>query len=866
MEQQELLERTEPLAQLEAALARARDGRGTTALVLGEAGIGKTSLARRFVEGLPAGVRCAWGSCDALLTPRPFGPFHDLAREWMPAVRDALLHDADRSRLFAAVLDALLEGAETNVLVLEDLHWADEATLDLLRFLGRRIREARALLILTFRDDELGPDHALRGVLGEWPRAGLVRVPLNRLSSSAVRDLVGAAPTDFAELHRITGGNPFFVVEALSNPEEAIPASVTDAVLARLGRMESQARAVVELASITPTRIDNELLEAVCAPTAAAIDECVTRGVLVPDGRSLAFRHELARLAVLDALPPGTRRELNATVLGWLLRRSASADLARVVHHAIEAADVIAVLKYAPEAARAAAAVGSHREACAYWRTALEFMPDRTTIESAEALEAHAYEAYLTGCSEEALTSQTAAHEVRRKSVDPVGVGRNLRWMSRLSWFLGRAEDAQRYAEEAVGVLESANPQSDELAMALSNRAQLAMLDNDVKPAVCWATSAVELAERLGAHETLVHALNNLGTARLSGGDESGRAELERSLELALAGKLEEHAARAYTNLASTAVDAGHPAAVEYLRVGIGYCEERDLDSWSGYMRGWRARLLFEEGRWSEASEDAELVLARATRSPVIRLPALLVRARLRVRRGDPGAGEALEEALGLAAASNEIQRIGPAASALAEQVWLRGGASDEIVGGVRSGFELAVRRGAAPTVGELGLWMRRAAALEEPPEACPEPWAAWIRGNWQEAADAWAQLGRPYERADALSEGDEDAQREALAVFLELGARPAAERVRAALRARGVSGLPRGPRPKTRANPAGLTARQMDVLKLLSQRLTYEEVARRLFVSKKTVENHVSALLARLGAATSPEAVQIAKDRGLLP
>ena len=251
---------------------------------------------------------------------------------------------------------------------------------------------------------------------------------------------------------------------------------------------------------------------------------------------------------------------------------------------------------------------------------------------------------------------------------------------------------------------------------------------------------------------------------------------------------------------------------------------------------------------------------------PVIRLPALLVRARLRVRRGDPEAEEALEEAHGLATASNEIQRIGPAAAALAEHAWLCGGSADEVLGVVQSGFELAMRKESARSLGELGLWMRRAGALEEPPEKCAEPWAEWIRGRWREATDAWGRLGRPYERADALSEGDEDAQREALAVFLELGARPAAERVRAALRARGASGLPRGPRPGTRANPAGLTARQMDVLKLLGERLTYGEIARRLFVSKKTVENHVSALLDRLGAATSPEAVQIAKERGLLP
>ena len=863
-----LLERDEALSLLGEGLSRAVAGRGGTTLVQGEAGIGKTSLVRGFAASVEDRATVLLGACDALFTPRPFGPLLDITRDWGAPIRQALAAGVDRGQLFATVIDELARAGPL-VAVVEDLHWGDEATLDLLRFLGRRIGDLSVSLVLTFRDDEVGPEHPLRAVLGEWPRAGLTRIALQPLSLEAVGVLAAGSERSADELFRVTGGNAFFVTELLASGSTGVPESVTDAVLARLGRLTSAARAVAELASIVPGRIENTLIERLLAPDASALDECATRGILRAERGGLAFRHELARLAVLHSMSPGRTRDLHASVTAALLSSGGEPDLDRVVHHAAAAEDSATVLAHGPEAARRAAAVGSHREACSYWRTTLEHGPEEVTEERARLLEAHAYEAYLTGASEEAFASRLEAAEIFRALDEPLGLGRNLRWMSRLAWFLGRREDADRFAAEALRTLESAGddrPERAEVAMAFSNRSQLAMLAHEIHAAIGWGTRAVELAEDLSDPAILAHALNNLGTSRLQAGDEAGRRELERSLDLSLGASLEEHAARAYTNLGSVAVATADPRASEYLERGIAYCTERDLDSWTDYMRGWRARLHFDRGAWNEAADDAEAVLVRTAAPAAIRLPSLIALTRLRIRRGDPGGEELLEEAAGLAAESDELQRIGPVAAARAELLWLRGEAPDRIAAAVRPAFERARKLGDGWTSAELALWMRRGEELEEVPAGLPEPWGAWVHGAWRDAAEGWERLGRPYERAEALTAGDEADLKEALDAFHALGAGPAAERVRGLLRERGVKGIARGPRPSTRANPAGLTRRQMEVLALLAEQLTYAEIARRLFVSKKTVEHHVGAILVRLSAASSKEAVELARTRGLLP
>ena len=258
---------------------------GRLILVGGEAGVGKTALVRAFADGR----RVLWGACDPLHTPRPLGPLLDIG-----------LDESSPAALAAALLDRL-HAAPGTVLVLEDVHWADEGTLDVLRLLGRRIADVPALAIVTFRDDEPAP---VRIVLGDLATAaGVERMKLPPLSPEAVRTLAEPHGIDAADLHRSTGGNPFYVTEVLSAPAAAIPATVRDAVLARAARLSPPARELLERLAMVPGSADPELIDAADEP----LDECLLSGMTRLDGDAVAFRHELARLALADEVPPRRR-------------------------------------------------------------------------------------------------------------------------------------------------------------------------------------------------------------------------------------------------------------------------------------------------------------------------------------------------------------------------------------------------------------------------------------------------------------------------------------------------------------------------------------------------------------------------------
>jgi DNA-binding CsgD family transcriptional regulator/tetratricopeptide (TPR) repeat protein len=875
-----ILEREAALAALGDALDAALARRGGSVFVAGEAGIGKTALVRRFVRARGGDADFLLGLCDPLSTPRPLGPLHDIARGLGPRLRQAL-EAGERSVVFELLLDELDRRDAATVLVVEDLHWADEATLDLLRFLGRRIGERRVLLVLTFRDDELGSDHPLRRVLGEWPPRGARRIVLSPLSAEAVGVLCRGSARDPVELHRVTGGNPFFVTELLAGASATAPSTVRDAVLARAARLAPDARAALELVSVIPGSaplrlLDGAgLLDGTGTVAAGALDACVQHGLLRAEPGAVAFRHELARLAVLSSLPPERAAAAHAAVLRSLLRLAGgSGALAEIVHHAAACGDAAVLLEHAPRAAREAAAVGAHQEAAAHWAQALTHAAALLPQERRAFHEAHAYELYLTGRTDEAIGSRRAALELCRALADREGEGRNLRWLSRLSWFAARSEDARSFAERALEVLEPLAAGA-EYAMACSNRAQLHMLAHEHDEAIAVGSRAVERARALGEDEILSHALNNVGTARLGRDDvERGERDLEESLALALAGRFEEHAARAYTNLACQAVERfDYSRARALFEVGLAFTKERDLDAWGLYMRAWRARLALETGRWDEASEDAEAILSRPRVPVITRMPATIVLGTVRARRGDPGALAALDEAWEAARETGELQRLVPAGVARAEALWLDGRLA-AFASELRPLLDLARRRGLGRMAGEVAFWLARAGEPPLDPAGLPDflglvglvgPWALALEGRWRAAADEWGRLGRPYERASALAQGDEDARKLALEAFLALGALPAADRLRRELREAGVRAIPRGPQPSTRAHPAGLTLRQREVLALLGEGLTYGQVARRLFVSAKTVEHHVGAILARLGVASRGEAVELARERGWL-
>ena len=861
----DLLEREQFSGELEAILGDVTAGKGRFVLVSGEAGIGKTSLVERFAEAHKKQARILWGSCDALFTPRPLGPLYDIAHQSKSNLLALLEGGAPRASILSAVLDELESSRAPSITVIEDVHWSDEATLDLLKFLGRRINRTHSMLIVTYRDDEVGADHPLRLVLGDLPNRSVARLRLPPLSESGVHALAERAGRPFEDLHSVTGGNPFFVTEALASKQPGVPVTVSDAVLSRSARLSPASRAVLELVSVVPARAEMWLLNDTISPDMVALEECVGAGMLRSEGEAIGFRHELARRAIEDSLAPPRRQSLHALVLKALLNRGSEALLARIVHHAAQAGDSAAVLEHAPIAARQAAALNAHRESASHYHTALRYAELLAPDERARLLECRSYECYLTGQGEDALEARREALQIWQQLGDERRRGDNLRWMSRLAWSLGRKMEAEGHSLEAVTILENL-PHGPELAMAYSNRSQLHMLSEEHDEAVLWGSRAIELAEKLGgAPETLVHALNNVGVAELIANNEQGRIKLEESLRLALANNLQDHVGRAYTNLAFITVrQRKYELATRYLEEGIAYTTDHDLDFYRLYMMAWRARAHFEQGDWDSAADDADYVLGRWGVVAITKIAALAVLGHVRVRRGYPGAARLLAEARDLAIQTEELQRIAPVASALAECALLKGDL-EQVMAEARIVLEMAAVRNDPWLRGEFAFWMWRAGGARETHENVAAPYALQMSGDWRAAAEAWKECGCPYEEAMAQADGDEPAQRAALEILERLGAGPAAEKLRQSLRATGVRGIPRGPRPSTRENPSGLTSRQMEVLGLMVDGLGNAEIAERLFVSPRTAEHHVSAILAKLDARTRAEAVSLALQTGLI-
>lgn len=859
-----LLERRVPLEKLAHAREAAVSGGGQTVLVGGPAGIGKTRLIEAFASSLPDATPVHWAGCEALFAARPLGPLFDFAEQVGGEFANLLQSGADNHGIFTAFL-ALVERPELAgaVFVIEDIHWADNATMDFLKYIGRRISKSRCLLLASYRDDEIGATHPLHFVLGDLPRDSTARIKLDPLSLDAIARLGGCDARKSKELFEITGGNPFFVQELLSSGSAGIPATVTDAILAKAARLSPDAREMLNLVSVVPGKCEIKFLESAFEDAFDLVDECASNGLLTVDRNFAAFNHELARLAIEDALPAGQRSKWNRYMLDALRRHRPDAA-ARLAHHADMSGDENAVLKYAPPAADEAARLGAHREAVTLYRKALNNAGTLADAARAELLEHLAYESYVTGKIDDAIAAHRQALALWQSTGDEQGVARSYRWLSRLHWFIGSGKEADRYAEQALDVGPELQHTS-EYAMACSNRAQLCMLSSDIPAAAEWASRAIELAEANGDTDTLAHALNNLGTALGTHVASNGMPQLRRSLEISLENDFQEHIARAYTNITCILVsDKRYEDAAKYFEAGIDYSAERDLDSWLYYMQGWRARLRLETGDWSGAGDDALAVIRGYRGAALIASPAMSALARLHVRRGDPEANAAVDRACEIIAGTGEVQRLAPLVATRAEQAWLHGTDFDDVECLLET-RDRAARLGHSWFVGELDWWAQKLGIRVDADGELPEPYELLLRrGDWAAAAQAWERIGCPYEMATALAEGDEPAQRSALDLFTELGAEPAAALLRRKLRAKGVKDLPGKARQSTRKNPAGLTNRQLAVLEALSEGLSDTEIAARLFISPRTASHHVSAILGKLDVQSRTEAAAVARDLGI--
>ncbi len=902
----ELEERDELLATLAERLAEARAGRGSLVLVMGEAGIGKSALVRRFSADHAGDARVLWGVCEALRTPRPLGPLRDIARTAGGELARLVAADAPRHAVFTAMLDLLAgapapapghaggrpsearggalaearggrpaearggrsaRGDQPALVVIEDVHWADDATLDLLLFLGRRLAETEGVVVVTFRDDEIGRDHPLRVVLGDLATARAVhRLTIPPLSPAAVARLAEPHHLDADQLYATTNGNPFFVSEVLAEPDRAVPGTVRDAVLARVARLSPAARDLLDAAAMVPDRVELPLLWATAEPDQdrTALDECGQAGILSTDGRTVRFRHELARVAVERAAPEAQRVRLHARVLDWLTGQP-DTDPARLAYHAEEAGDGPAVLAHAPAAAERAAGVGAHRAAAAHYARALRFADHLPPAERAELWETLAAEYAWTGEIPEALDASTRALELWRATGDRERIGTSLGRRSSYLWNAGQLVEARAAAQAAIDTL-GGLPPGPGIAAAYASVAMLRMLARDFDGALSAGRTAIGLAETYHELETLARALNSVGSVQWFVDPEAAGATLDRSLAVARESGNDPVFAAGLTNYGSGAGEVRRYAVADpWLRKAIAFAKERDLDTYRLYCLAWLARTHFEQGLWAVATDLATEALGvrpggrlpAEIRVPMAARVGLTVLGRLRVRRGDPDPGSLLDWAWELARQTGDLQRLWPVAAARAEAAWLAG-RPDEIESLVADSYALAVKVGHTWAIGELAYWRWRVGTLTEPPAGAAPPYAMQIEGQPRRAATAWLELGCPYEAAIALAETDEPEDlMTALAELSDLGAWPAVEQVSRRLRELGLRRLPRRPRRSTLDNPARLTAREVEVLTLLPAGLRNVDIAARLHISPKTVDHHISAILSKLGVGSRREAAQ---------
>ena len=855
-----LLERQAELETLSTAVERAGTGRGSAVLLLGEAGIGKTSLVRAFLSAAAGRARVLAGACEDLLTPRALGPLRDAARSAAGGpLAVALSPHADPDLVFAAACDELAASPSPAVLVVEDVHWADGATLDVLRYLGTRVQNLPAVLLMTYRDDALARDHPLRGVLGALGSTTASRLRLTPLTADAVREMAAPTNLDPGELFQLTGGNPFFVSEVLANPGEVVPPTVVDAVLARVRTLSQPAQTALDRLAVIPSGAEVSLLR-VLVGDLAPVAEAERAGVVEVRSDVVAFRHEIARRAVAESLPASVRLELNADVLRALLA-SSDCDPFRALHHAVEAGDDHAVMGHGETAAREARRVGAHLQAAACYAQVLARGHRLPAARRAALGEAYAWALSNTNQPQAAAAAAAAAAELWQLEGDNQRLVRALVTLSRHQWLTERTADAHTSAERAF---ELARPLGDSYqnALATLNLGGLLVLNDREEDGLPYLNEALDIAERSGASSVAALCLNYRGSARLQLGDCGGCDDLLRSMAQAAELGNHEYVMRAYYNLIEGLWRlGGYPEALSYIEQAEHYGRDRDFRVHDYMFAARRCRLALMHGRLAEAEaglrdlvegQDDPGMIGRET------IPAL---ARVLVRQGSADAPEWLALAARHAAMADVLEWLVPTGLAYIEHAWLTG---DHGRAGPYPGLllERTDRPGMLVQRGELLVYLRRLGYPAVPFPGCPEPYAAALRGDWRSAADAWLAVGDPYEHALELAgSGQVEPALEALAILDGLGAAPAVALVRRRLRGLGVARLPRRPQPGTLTNPAGLTDRQLEILRLVATGLSNAEIAQRLVVSPRTVDHHVSAILAKLGVPTRREAAARAAE-----
>jgi DNA-binding CsgD family transcriptional regulator/tetratricopeptide (TPR) repeat protein len=844
-----LLERDRELDVLSRALAGAAAGSGAGVAVAGEPGAGKSALVE-VACAQASGLRVLRSGCDPLATPRPLGPFRDLVTDLGPLDRDGTLTGA---------CEAAYAGlrSEPTVLVVEDLHWVDGASVEVLRFLVRRLETMPCAIVLTYRDDDIGPQHSARTLLGDFAALGrLATVRLAPLSVDGVAALLPDGRLDAKRVHAVTGGNPFFVAEVAKDPDLPLPGTVRDAVLARASGIAPDDFEVLQLAAAAPDRLDDRVLPAlgVDLPTLRRLHET---GLLLRNRRGLIFRHELARLALESTIPAGGEARLHARLLD-ALERIEPRDPAVLTHHAVAAADAPRALRYAQEAAQEAAQAGSHTDAAAFLQIALAHLNGGAPGDRARLLTELAFQQYMTSRLDSAIGSVTATFPLWRQSADLAGLSTAHDWCAVYEYYNGHRQQAEDLSDRAAAF--APDKSTVEYGTARATRAYLAYMKSDYRFVGQCSVDAARVARETGdaalrVRSDLVETLSGLAV-----GAAGARDRAVELIDEAKAHNFDELASTGYSSVCYMDVEQRRLRTAErVLEESLPFTVARDIPICNHWQTAVRSRLRFLEGRWSAALEDADDVLTRIG-MPLAALWPHLVSGLVPLRRTG-SASRHLEAAWDLAERLDEPLRRLPVLSAFAERMWLTGTPDDRVTALTR----VDVPPATGWVAGDLAVWLWRL-GLDVPVDtgAVAEPYRLTLAGRHEEAAEWWRRAGAVFEEAMANADSADVSRRVQGIERLDLlGATAVADRLRHTLRQQGIVQLPARPRASTRANPAGLTNRQLDVAKLVARGFTNAEIADRLFISVKTADHHVSAVLTKLGMPNRRAVVIQASELG---
>ncbi|ROZ89284.1 helix-turn-helix transcriptional regulator [Gordonia sp. OPL2] len=857
-----LLERDAELSRLAAHADRARAGQGGIALITGEAGAGKTAFVDEFTRAHAPGMRVLWGMCDPLSTPRPLGALFDIVDDLAPETR-RILRGADHAYdIFDAVTRDL--ASTPTILVIDDIHWADQGTTDFLRHTVRRIHRTSTVVVITARDEWTGDGAPVQVLKGDIARSSsATTIPLGPLSVDAVAELLGprqhdARQHDAEALHRRTAGNPFFVTELLDHDGTDLPATVRDAILARTVGLDTDCWEVLNLLTCSPGAIPDPVMEAlgVGAHSLRLLDgfhliRRTTRGV--------DFWHDLYRQALTSVVPPGAETRFHQRLIA-AHDTVGDPDEATITHHARHAGDSARLRSAAIAAGRTAARSGAHRQSAEFFRTALgSGVGDRA--DDAEILELLAAELYLTDQLGEAIVACRHALGLREAGGDIDGVSTDNIALAVYEWYNGNRSGSDDHVAQSITVFEPGHPPTPALGHALAMRAFFAVHAGTVADArehlararqVAAVTDDPSLEDRIA----IVDAICGIVC-----GDPDARAGLMNVLARAPR-HLNELYSSGYSNLAHFDVEQRRlRRAAELLATSIDMTIASDLPVCRVWQLGSRARLGLLQGRWDDALQDSAAVLDVAS-APLAHTWPLLVRGLTALRRRAERSPE-LEEAWELGRRYGEPLRMLPVATALVEQVWLTGVPDDRV-----SRFTEMLQThgdGLEWSRGDLAVWLRRV-GIDCDADGVAPPFAAHLDGDVSAAARGLAECGSEFDAALVLTEtGDREQILAGLAGLDRLGAYATADRVRRALRAEGAMTIPSRKRSSTLSNRAGLTRRQVEVLSLMAEGMTNAELAERLYLSEKTVGHHVSAILACLGAPNRRDAVRRGRESGVI-